>query len=626
MLSSLLVAVLFACKHEDPAPEPGPLMVGVAEVRMPVPLGIGTAGFGGFGVSAEPSPFADRYPATTRLHGHPTLQAIVLSRGPGFEVVFVRTDTVGVFQQLRRDVVLKLEDRLGQPMDDALIMGATHTHSGPGRVIDGGGIYDLIADTFFPEFYEGMVGGLVDVVDQAYADLKPGRVGYAIGELHDDHNDRRCEDGLDYENPALPLLAVEQEGELAAIVATYAMHGTVLGIEDLTLSADAAGAFEEGVENGFDHDVQVMMLNSWGADMAPGEPAITAQEGAVQPDGYDRFVRLGLAASDAVQASIPNVTWTDEPDIDIHLLRTPIDRAHIGYAMGEFPYDYGGVYCESSVNEDCDVTTTQDDLDQHCIGFPDDFPAPLQTEFSVGHIGELRLVTFPGEPGTLLAEALLDRVESASGPAPTMFVGYAQDYIGYSVLEDDWWQGGYEASGALWGPKQGQYLSDRVVEGWSSVYVEGAVVPEQPAPTEPFGGSTYTPYAPTPARAPGTVLSDALPSYVPTDVIAVTVAGSDPWLGAPVATLLTTDGAPVLRPNGLPVTSDGYSMWVDLAVDPSYRTAAPTDRQFAWTFHLPAGSAVQGGLVLSGSYKLSVAIPVGDGTSSAVESAVFSVQ
>lgn len=625
MLSLLLVAGLFACKHEDPAPEPGPLMVGVAELRMPVPVGIGTAGFGGFTVSAEPSPFANIYPATTQLHGHPTLQAIVVSRGPGFEAVFVRTDTVGIFQQLRRDVVLKLEDRLGQPMDDALIIGATHTHSGPGRVIDGGGIYDLIADTFLPEFYDGMVGGIVDVVDQAYADLKPGRVGHVIGELHVDHNDRRCEDGVDYENPALPMLAFEQEGELEALLATYAMHGTVLGIEDLTLSADAAGAFEEGVENGFDHPVQVMMMNSWGADMAPGEPQIAVQDGAVQPDGYDRFVRLGLAASDAVQDALPGVTWTDEPDIDVHVLRAPIDRQHIGYEMGEFPYDSGGVYCESSVNVDCDVTTTQDDLDEHCIGFPSDYPAPLQTEFSVGHIGDLRLVTFPGEPGTLLAEALLARVDAASGPAPTMFVGYAQDYIGYSILEDDWWQGGYEASGALWGPKQGQYLSDRVVEGWTAVYAEG-VLPEQPAPTEPFGGSTYTPYAPTPPRGPGTVLVDALASYVVTDVITVTVAGSDPWLGTPVATLVNADGAPVLRPNGLPITSDGYSMWVDLAVDPSYRTVAPPDRQFAWTFHLPAGSAVQGGLVLSGSYKLSVALPTSDGSSSTVESAVFAVE
>ena len=87
---------------------------------------------------------------------------------------------------------------------------------------------------------------------------------------------------------------------------------------------------------------------------------------------------------------------------------------------------------------------------------------------------------------------------------------------------------------------------------------------------------------------------------------------------------MTADGAPVLRPNGLPVTSDGYAMWVDLAVDPPYRTANPTDRQFAWTFHLPAGSAVSGGLALSGSYKLSVSIPSSSGPST-VDSAVFTV-
>ena len=620
-----LFLALAACHHEDPPAQPGPVMVGAAEVRMPVPVGIGTAGYGAIGQTAEPSPFADRFPATTRVHGHPTFQATVISRGPGFEVAFLRTDTVGIFQQFREAVVLELDRRMGRDMDDALVIGATHTHSGPGRVIDGGGLFDLIADTFFPEFYDGMVMAMADAVEQAYADLKPGRVGYGVTTVHDAHNDRRCEDGLDYENGSMPFIAVEQDGVLRAIVLAYAAHGTILGMEDLTLSADVAGGIEQQAEDGFDHPVQVTMLNSWGADMAPGDGnSIAVHAGAVQPDGYERMLKDGGAVRDGLLAAIPDVTWLDDPAIDMHIYHPPVDREHIGYASNEFPYVWGGVYCSTADDADCDAATTLDDLDHHCIPFPEAQSAPRQTELSVGHIGDLRLVTFPGEPGTLLAEALVDRITAIDGDHPTMFIGYAQDYIGYSILEDDWWQGGYEASGAIWGPKQGQYLSDRVVESWTAQY-EGGAAPEQAPTVVPFDGTAFTPYAAVPPTAIGTVQVDALATYTADDVVSVTVSGSDPWLGAPVATVIDATGAPVLRNNGLPFTSDGYGFWVDLAVDPPYRgNPSPAERRFDWTFHMPAGFTVDGPPVLNGTYTLSISLPT-SGEPVVVQSAPFAI-
>src|SRR5688500_11123475 len=241
-----MLVLLLACSGDDddddkvapPRPEPGELQVGVGHVRMPVPLGIGTAGYGGFGVTADPTPFSKIYPGTTRIHQHPDFKAIAVSRGEGFELVFLRIDIVGVCPQPRRAAVLELEERTGRALDDALIIGATHTPSGPGRVAQGGGVYDLVTDEFFPEFYEGVVDAMADAVELALADLRPGRVGYTFASASDAHDDRRCEDGLDYTNDALPMIAVEQEGELRGLLLAYAIHGTVLGIDQLTLSAD----------------------------------------------------------------------------------------------------------------------------------------------------------------------------------------------------------------------------------------------------------------------------------------------------------------------------------------------------------------------------------------------------
>lgn len=610
---------LLACKgtpseSDVPVPEPGALMVGVGSSRNPAPVGIGTAGFGGFGVSAEPSPFAEIYPATTGFHLHPDFRAIAISRGEGFEVVLLRSDTVGVFQQLRRAVVLEVEERTGRDLDHALVIGATHTHSGPGRVIDGGGPYDLIVDRFFPEFYEAIVDAMADAIEEAITDLKPGRIAVTATTAAEGISDRRCEDGLDYVNAELPIIAVEQEGELAAVQIAYPIHGTVLGIDDLFLSKDVSGAIEEAIALRFDHPVQVQMFNSWGADMSPSDPSIPTREGAAQFGGFDRMERVGIHVADAVEGALAGAQWVDEPELAMHTWRVPIDRETIGYDASTFNYPNGGVYCSGGEEGVCTGTERYEQLDNACIPFPPEFPAPKQTELSSGRIGDLHFVTFPGEPGTLLAEQIMDDIRSEHGDVGAMaFFGYSQDYLGYSILETDWWNGGYEASGALWGPRQGEYLAERSVAafGWTQA---GEGEPEPPIIT-PFDTSGFTAYTPAAGIDVGNVLVDVAETAAHTDVLEFEVSGLDPWLGPPVATLEDASGEPVLARNGLPITSDGLAFTVRMAPDPGY-AADPdaTSRTFAWRFQFPVRHVQDVGLPeLAGDYQFQIDLP--DGTS-----------
>lgn len=593
--------------------EPGPLLVGAAQVRMPVPVGIGTAGFGPFGVASEGSAFAQLYPATQGIHGHPDFQAIAMSRGPDHTLVFLRSDTVGVFQQLRRAVVLELQARRGRDFDHQLVIGATHTHSGPGRMVAGDGVYDLITDVFLPEHYERMVGAMADAVEGALDDLKPGRVGYAFADGSLAINDRRCEDGLTYVNGDLPVVAIEQEGTLRAVMLSYAIHGTVHGIDDLVLSQDVSGGVEHAVADRL--GVPVQMFNSWGADMSPGNPEVPTREGPALPGGSHQIAAVGQAVADQVEGVLPDLQWTDTPDLWARTFRTPIDREAIGYDDDVFPHEYGAVYCTSE--GDCDPSTVEEGLDDRCLlSFDEDAPAPNQTELTVGGIGDLAFVTFPGEPGTLLAEQIIGEL-GGLGLGDVMFVGYGQDYLGYSILEDDWWQGGYEASGSLWGPRQGEYLADEVVEAMAEALGTGPMAADRPAIIAPFEVDDYAAYVPETGIGAGAVLVQPPATVAPTDTVEVVVAGNDPWLGAPIATLETADGTPVLRPSGGPWTSDGPMFRVGLAMDPPYDGPLP-ERAYHWSFSMPVQHPVEGaGPVLEGAFRLSVALP--DGTVVATE-------
>lgn len=606
-----------------------PLQAGISHVRMPVPVGIGTVGYFGITVVAEPSPFARRYPATTRIHGHPSFRAVALSRGPGNEVVFLRGDMVGVFQQFRRAVVLEVEERLGRPIDDALVFGATHTHAGPGRILDGGGVFDLIADSFFPEFYERMVAAAASAVVEAFADLAPARVGHTWTDCGPGHSDRRCEDGRSYANGALPILAVERAGRLDAVVFAYAVHSTGLGISDLTLSRDVAGAIEEQVESRFGHPVLSLFFNSWGADMSPGNPEIPLQVGAAEPGGYERMNRVGWVVADAVAEAMGSIVWEEDPEVYAAVERVPLNRTAIGYTDGTFPYEWGGVFCGGTGDTDCDPATVEVDLDKRCIAFPENFPVPPQTELSAGRVGDLAFVTFPGEPGTLLAEELLGRLHASHGEANVMMFGYAQDYTGYSILEDDWVQGGYEASGGLWGPRQGEYLVDAAEAVFGRIVARrDGTNPSAPPPLEPFAVDGYVPYRPALGEQVGTIAADVAPSYAPTEVVTFTVRGNDPWLGAPTATLTNEQGEPVRRSAGTAIDSDGYGFWVDLQPQPGYREARDAARRaFLWRFSMPAAQTVPGLLpdLRGGTYRLRVSLPTADGAAE-VLSAAFTIR
>lgn len=602
-------------RTREELPAPGALEVGLAEAAIPAPLGIGTMGYGALGAAPNPTPFANVAPGTTRSHGQLTVRAVAISRGPAHEIVFVRLDTIGVFQQLRSAVLDALEARIGRRLDDALILASNHTHSGPGRLLMIEGALTRLGDTFFPELYDRIVAAVAGVIADALDDLAPAELAHTIARTSAAHSDRRCEnDPLPQlqESGDLPVIAIRRAGRLDAIVASYAYHGTVLGLEDHTLSGDMGSVVEQRIEERFDHPVMVLFFDSWGADMAPGSPAIDpGAVGADQPDGYERMQELGDVVADAIIPRLDALAYSADAAVRARTYQVPLDTAAIGYDTGVFPYPNGAAFCGLGGEGNCMSIMPDPNLTRVCLRISASDGLPHQTVLSAGQLGDLRFVTAPGEWSTALSNGVLEEVRASSGSADAMLIGYANDYTGYSLGEDDWWQGGYEASGALWGPRQGAYLAARLVESFETFEERWNEPPWlEPAPVPRFSGYTYEPYVPEGGIEAGTIATDVPPTAAQADVVTFTIRGNDPWLGLPVATLHAADGTPVLRRNGEPIDTTGYDSWVDLEVEPAYTALArASERTFLYTFHFPVASRAGSAAALSGAYRFEVSIP-----------------
>lgn len=616
-------------------PDPEAFRAGVAEIAIPAPLGIGTMGYGPFGADPSVTPFADMYPGTTRMHGQLNFKAVAFSRGPAHEVVLVRMDTIGVFEQLRAGVLDVLEERLGRRLDESLVLAGNHTHSGPGRLLMTDGVLTALGDTFLPEFYDRAVGALADVIEAALDDLAPAEIGFVMAETSEGHDDRRCEnDSLDViqENPELPVIAVRREGAIDALVLTYAYHGTVLGIGDLTLSGDMGSVVEQRIAERLDRPVSVLLFNSWGADMSPSNPEPSVGEsGGEQPADYDRMDRIGNVIAEAIVPQLDALTYESAPTVRARTYRTHLNRDAIGYDDDTFRrYPNGGAYCGAGSEGNCESSERIDSLDRACIPVPPD-TLPQQTLFTAGQIGEVYFVTAPGEWSTALGTGLMEEIRDLTG-GDSMMIGYANDYTGYSISEDDWWQGGYETSGALWGPRQGDFLAEMAL-GAFEAYLMSYVEPpyREPAPLAAFSGYTYDPYVPETPVGVGAVAADVPASVSVTDTLTFTVQGTDPWIGAPVAVLEADTGGgtfeAVVRANGTVVDSTSYDFWADLSVTPTYEdTLRAETRTFEWTFHFPISRRAGVGVALSGDYRFAVTIPTDlDGGTMVVHTGTFSV-
>lgn len=588
----------------DPPP-PAAWRVGTAIRRMRVPLGIGTTGFGFTQAESYPTPFQQAYPGTQRVHMHPDFRVVVFEAGEGNRLYLVRLDTIGVTANIRRALVARLEARYGEGIDDQLIMTASHTHSGPGRLIDKP-LWRLIADPFFPEYFDRIVDDIEATIVQAVDGMQPAQVGYAVAETTDVHSDRRCANPEE-SDPDFPVLKVaNMAGETQALVLFHTVHGTAVGMDQYSLSQDISGGIEAKVAERFDDDVFVMFVNGAAADMSPGSPPFEREAGVPEwPRDYEKCEAVGRAAADTVMSVVDSIALKTEGVVHSRTARVPINRAALGYADGEFPYEHGAVYCGAGLDERCLGEDPYDNLLIGCIAFPDARnSAPTQAPLTVGQIGELSFITTPGEFSVSLGRRAAQAMEAVTGQHTVVF-GYSQEYTGYSLGEDDWYQGGYESSGALWGPRQGDHFADAIISlahAYGNPRIPLAFDDQPPLPVP--AASTDAPWPTMRSPVPAATTREPAEQVERGDIVAFSFTGGDPWLGNPIVTLeRQVEGAFVpVKLGAQTVTTDGYLMTLQMAPEPPYTVdeAPGTSHTFNYTAALPIGRSYGGGPVLAG--------------------------
>jgi len=216
-------------------------------------------------------------PATSAYHDL-WIRVVALEAANGHQAVILSSDTLGMSAPVYEEVVAKLRASRGLTRDQ-IMLNASHTHCGP---VLKNALYDTypLDDAQIPlieEYSAWLVDTIVTTIGQALDDLKPATVSRGVGHC-DFAVNRRTNREPDVPllreknllmgpvDHTVPVLKIERDGELAAVVFAYACHNTVLSFQQWC--GDYAGFAQYALEERHPGALAMFVMGC-GADQNP---------------------------------------------------------------------------------------------------------------------------------------------------------------------------------------------------------------------------------------------------------------------------------------------------------------------------------------------------------------------
>ncbi len=221
------------------------LKMGFGRYNITPPLGVPMAGY------------RQREGVAEDVHDELTARAVVFE-GDGESAAVVAADVCGLPASVPGQVGARLGERTGIPQGH-VVAASVHTHSGP-ATRDETAYRDLLPDL------------MASAGELAWKRRGPVRLFYGTGMAEGLCVNRRSLGGLVDEELAF-LAAKDAEGRVLGVLFAYALHGVVMGHNNLAISADYMGAARRTIEDGLPGAATVFAIAPSG-DSNPLTPSV----------------------------------------------------------------------------------------------------------------------------------------------------------------------------------------------------------------------------------------------------------------------------------------------------------------------------------------------------------------
>ena len=415
----LLAALLALLPAETRAACADCLRAGAARVELAVPPGTPLAGYGDRARRLLLPDILGRHPHAFWFRPNEgaldpvAARALVLESG-GQRLTWLSIDLIAVDSAFTARVARALGEA-GLP-PGAVIVSASHTHSGPGAFMESGLLAMVSVDRGDRGVRETLIGNVVQAARRAQASMGAARIGSASVTAPDLTIGRL---GQAADREIVILKVASQTGTLIATVWNYAIHGTMLPAFNLRLSGDVMGVASRELERLT--GAPALFVNGAVGDVSP------ARHGETESREVGRelaaAVHAGLQTATAV-APLPFVVTAARVDLPSPTLS--IRNCTASWVPGWLRVPLGAAL-------------------------------PRATELTAVRLGDVAWVTVPGE-----LQSRLGRAVKRAGPPEigrVLIAGVSNDYLGYFLTADDYRRVSYVACATLYGPEAGPLLT-----------------------------------------------------------------------------------------------------------------------------------------------------------------------
>jgi hypothetical protein len=346
------------------------------------------------------------------------------------QMALITCDLRSITPEFKTQIVEK-SARHGFTQDNVFI-SASHTHAGPSMYPER--FWQVQFGTYDPEIVQIMSTAVARALAEAVKNAAPARVGFAEGTAEGFTRNRRWEYDTEAreaanEEPAVDptvwVMRVDStQGEPRALLVNFATHPTILGADNMLITAEWPGVLQHELEKAFP-GADVLYTNGAVGDQAPG--------GAQGADGFEKIDDFGTRLA-AIAAEIARGIGTTE-ELSIGFSRITPDLPE--FVFTENAKKRYGPYLDAALEA-----------------------LPRKAEVHLLRIGDVALAGLPGEPILEVGQAV-QRSVGAQGFGTVVIVGLANDYIGYIVNEKEYAHGGYEVdSRSYYGPGLGTFIAE----------------------------------------------------------------------------------------------------------------------------------------------------------------------
>jgi len=359
------------------------------------------------------------------LGAHDPLSARVLYLSDGYEeVIIVSLDLIRIDEGLREGIANAVARNLGIKTDN-VIVAATHTHSGPEVSLGLWSTKELsredegIIRSYLREVILKVNNAVVTAFERS---LRAEEVRVSTDEVPGVATNRVVNGGaVDKE---LTVITIKYLGGGSSVVMNYACHPTVLGPDNLLYSGDLAGLAVRYVEESL--GVDVLYLN--------GAAGNVSTRFSRNKQDFEEAKLLASLISEGAMRAILKGGYVVKGGIEVKVIETqlklkpPLDESYLDRLEEELRLK---LVKAKNLNAPPPILRALES-DIYAVRIARRRNSilkgvrSLKTRLKLVRLGDLTIVTFPGE---LFVEYQLD-VKRAS-KRPSIVVGYADGYVGY---------------------------------------------------------------------------------------------------------------------------------------------------------------------------------------------------